>query len=595
MKILIVLTLSFSLVFGNVISEVCEVNGSKEYFPITDGRGNAILTKKEVDRECTLTKEVQGSCIKWENKKEQFIIEADDYDAYRSRNHEGAMGSLLAMIGAYDQLEHLWSGWKGYCEIGTKTDFSWASDPMFWASLAASAIMEGSQLGDAAAAEDVAKAAAEDAAWAAVEAGGGKAAYDAAYKAAYDAAYETAMKQSAGFMADTALGKGVRYVQDGIGSMGGGMLTTWLGPKAGACMLSAGFNLSKNLYQHVLGNEKDEHCDSVDEFCGDEHEQTEESDIITIDRVDYEEIIAQDPKNAEYIIILDEQDGILTVRFKKANEMEGYSSASQKELEEMKEMMAKARMAISIAMTAYSLKSCVDGGFSGEGKAGDSIDQKAKTGADEPLLTAKSGISMAISAFPAEYLGPYGILIKAALQILVNFLFSFEDIDSCHDQDDADMQGTRHAKTCETLPHNLCHFLYEECIDNCGGAFLGLAKELVAYHYCCYDQILTKVLVVQLKAQLGRDWAHCTGITLRDLNFVSFRQCTAADKSSGIDGAKEGIADKYYNPDDTFQYKKKCIDLTEFKDYLKAQIGESIDLSDFDTIFSDVKGQAGSM
>jgi hypothetical protein len=458
---------------------------------------------------------------------------------------------------------------------------------MFWASLAASAIMEGSQLGDTAAA----KAAAEDAAWAAVEAGGGKAAYDAAY----NAAYETAMKQSSGFLADTALGEGVRYVQDGIGSMGGGMLTTWLGEKAGACMLSAGFNLSKNLYQHVLGNEKDEHCDSVDEFCGDEHEQTEESDIITIDRVEYEEIIAQDPKNAEYIIILDEQDGILTVRFKKANEMEGYSSASQKELEEMKEMMAKVQMAFSIAMTAYSLKSCLDGGFSGEGKAGDSIDQKAKTGADEPLLTAKSGISMAISAFPAEYLGPYGILIKAALQILVNFLFSFEDIDSCHDQDDADMQGTRHAKTCETLPHNLCHFLYEECIDNCGGAFLGLAKELVAYHYCCYDQILTKVLVVQLKAQLGRDWAHCTGITLRDLNFVSFRQCTAADKSSGIDGAKQGIADKYYNPDDTFQYKKKCIDLTEFKDYLKAQIGESIDLSDFDTIFSDVKGQAGSM
>ena len=55
--------------------------------------------------------------------------------------------------------------------------------------------------------------------------------------------------------------------------------------------------------------------------------------------------------------------------------MEGYSSASQKELEEMKEMMAEVQMAFSIAMTAYSLKSCLDGGFSGEGKAGDSIDQ----------------------------------------------------------------------------------------------------------------------------------------------------------------------------------------------------------------------------
>ena len=79
--------------------------------------------------------------------------------------------------------------------------------------------------------------------------------------------------------------------------------------------------------------------------------------------------------------------------------------------------------------------------------------------------------------------------------------------------------------------------------------------------------ILTKVLVVKLKAQLGRDWTHCTGISLRDLNYVSFRQCTDAEKASGLDGGIEnqtGAKDGSYDPTQTFQYQNKCVDLTEF-------------------------------
>lgn len=111
---------------------------------------------------------------------------------------------------------------------------------------------------------------------------------------------------------------------------------------------------------------------------------------------------------------------------------------------------------------------------------------------------------------------------------------------------------------------------------------------LDGFDYCCYDQVLTRVLIEQLKAQLGRDWAHCTGVTIRDLNFVSFAQCTPVDMNQGFDGSKQmGI----YDPTGSFQYKQKCVDLTSFKNYLKAQIGTEIDLSDFDSIFSDIKTQ----
>lgn len=554
-SLFLVFVLTFNVSFADsVISEVCVDKGAEEYFPIADERGNTILTKKEVNRDCTLTKEVQGSCIKWETIKEDFVIDAEDYDAYRSRNHEGAMGSLLAMIGAYDQLEHLWSGWKGYCEIGTKTNFDWASDPMFWAGLMASAIMDGSSEG--------------------------------------------------GFLEDTSFGKGIQGAQTSMGASMGS-LGAWVGENAGKCLMASGFDMATSLYQYLSPNASDDMCDPVDEFCGDELEQTEESDLITIDKQQYDDMIAQHPDLSEYIIILDEQNGILTIRYKNINELEGAGTANQAQLDEMMEKLKQYQLMGSIAIASVKMAACMGS----NGAIGTTNDTASNGAADENPISVKNGIGMAISSIPAEWLGPYGVLIKAALQIMLNFMYSFQDIDSCHNQDDADEQGGRHQKTYEALPHNLCYFVYDKCVDNCGDSFMGLAKELRGYNYCCYDQILTKVLVVQLKAQLGRDWSHCTGITLRDLNFVSFRQCRDDEKANGIDGGKEGLGnvgsskdgtpktpeEGGYDPTTTFQYKNKCIDLTEFKEYLSSQIGDDIDLSDFESIFSDVKGQASAL
>ncbi|KAB7889568.1 hypothetical protein [Poseidonibacter ostreae] len=571
---------------ANTISEVCEDTGTEEYFPIADERGNLILTKKEFNRTCTLTTKVQGACIKWETIKENFVIEAEDYDAYRSQNHESGMGSLLAMIGAYDQLEHLWSGWKGYCEIGTKTNFDWASDPMFWAGLVASAIMDGSQAGDVAGAQEA----------------GLKASTDVT-STAYKTAYESSIKSTQGFMADTAIGQGVQSAQSTVGSWAGSTLGTWVGNAAGKCLLASGFDMANNLYQYAGNDNADDMCDPVDEFCGSTEDQTQESDITTIDKQQYLDMIEQHPDFTQYIIVLGEEEGIMSVRFKNLNEVEGMENADQAQLDEMMEQLKNIELAVSVVMTTAKLGACM----ATDANISSSVETSSSSSDDDNPISLKAGAGMAISAIPAEWLGPYGVLVKAALQVLLNFATSFPSIDSCHDQDDADEQGDRHAKTAESLPHDLCYFVYDKCVDNCGDAFLGLAKELRGYNYCCYDQILTKVLVIQLKAQLGRDWSHCTGISLRDLNYVSFKQCTADQMADGINGGDEGLGnigggdtvkppeEGGYDPQTTFQYKHKCIDLTEFKDYLKAQIGEDIDLSDFDSIFEDVENQANNL
>lgn len=599
---------------ANIINEVCVGTGEEEYLPVSDERGVSVLTRKEANRDCVLTKEVQGACIKWEQLDENFVIDADNYDAYRSRNHEGALGSLLATIGAYDQLEHLWSGWKGYCEIGTKSDMSWADDPMFWASLVASVIMGGS--GDGAAAGDAAYK---------------KAIEEGATEAAAEAARKSAQEAAKGFLADTALGQGVNAAQDAmLGALG-----TWVGEKVAGCLISGGFDMARNLYQYAAPVAKsDDKCDPVDEFCGDAATQTEESDIITIDKTQYEDMINQHPEFADQIIILSDNNGILSVRYKKPNEMEGVTAMSQADLEEMQEKMKRMQLIISSVITAGKIAFCMVAGEGGK-KAVSNIDPGQTPDDGDNMLSVKNGVQMAINMIPAEWLGPYGVLIKAALTILVNYVSSFDKVNTCTNKGDAEEAGTRHEKTNQSLKHNLCHFVKVECLDHCSGnSHLGFVKPLRGYHYCCYDQLLTKVLVVQLKAQLGRGWENCTGITLRDMNFVSFRQCTEAQMKDGIDGALPGISMKRgnlvpyfsnipgvsssfsikkgavpmgdvdgtihasaggYDPTETFQYKHKCIDLTEFKEDLKAQIGDNIDLSDFDSIFSDVKGQAGSM
>jgi hypothetical protein len=100
---------------------------------------------------------------------------------------------------------------------------------------------------------------------------------------------------------------------------------------------------------------------------------------------------------------------------------------------------------------------------------------------------------------------------------------------------------------------------------------------------------MTKVLIEQIKAQLGRDWGHCTGITLRDLNYVSLRQCTSADMATGFDGAHK-IGE--YNPEEAFQYKQRCVDMGEFLEYLKASLGTDVSMSDFETFWNDMSRQS---
>lgn len=547
------------------IEEFCVDNGKDQFFPVGDERGNSVLVKEEVHQTCTLSIKTQGACLEWETKTENNDLSGTNYNSFRSSNFEDAFGSLLAVMSAYDQLEHLWSGWHGYCEKGTKHDFSWASDPFFWASLMAQVIMDGS-----------AKP---------TEINTGSIDFGS------NIAKESSMS-SGGFLYDTTIGQSYNNMMGNLDSMWsslGSSLGMKLGENMGKCLMAAGLDMASALYSGFTNNPNENYCDPVDEFCDDEMQTTSEGDVMTMDKQVYDDFITQHPEAAEYLILISEDDGIVTVRYKKVSEMDGFDGMSQDELNALKEKMRNMMMLIKIGLAAGKLALC---GFTG-GSWGSTNNIQFGGNNSAGTFSVKDGAGMAINLIPASWLGPYGALIKAAMAIMLEFIYSFKKINTCDDEDDANEAGTRHKKTQESLPYNLCKQTDEKCVQK---KFLGSGCGLTGYDYCCYDQILTKILVTQLKAQLGRDWAHCTGITLRDLQFVSFRQCTAYDKTFGVDGANvvlkynvEGKLTNPYDPKTSYQYIRKCIDLTEFKEYMEATINKDIDFSDFDSVFDDLQ------
>jgi len=561
----------------------CEINSESDYFPVGDTRGNNVLAKREIVRECQLTITEQGACKKWEVKEEKRSLSPSQYNAYESKNYTDSLGSLLAALGAYDQIEHLWSGWKGYCEIGTKSDFSWAEDPMFWASMAASLIMSGTESPDSFLTGTSAEAATTSAATATGE--------------TFSQVAEFAGKDFTENMTEEAAKQFFNNV--------------------GRCMIASGFEAASNLYEFYSEDDGgNSQCDPVDEICQEGAEATEESEIMTMDEVQFNDLVnefaSQEPTeniyDFVYVIPPSPENGIVSFRMKHSNEVPNVSNFSSEEMEKLKNKMKEMKVLIAMGVTAVKLAACTTGTTTA------SISPSSASEDDRASIRQASG---AVIDFAAKFMGPYGPIIAAVLKIALYVATSYKSIDSCHDEDDAKEIGLRHERTQKSLKFNLCHLTSIECAEY--SMLVGKLGQntcvLDGYNYCCYDQIMSKILVEQLKAQLGRDWTHCTGINIRDLNYVSFQQCSISEMTDPLtfDGAhqmyKPSVATTHTSmseeapapvdtthidqndPRNAFQYKYHCIDLTEFLQYLNAQMGGEISMEDFEQYWNDITEQ----
>ena len=553
----------------------CKFKQSEDYYAVGDTRGNSILTKREEIRDCNITKTVQGECIKWKNEKATQNIPQEAYNGYDTKDYSDTVGSLFAATGAYDQMEHLWSGFRGYCVEGTLQDFDWASDPMFWAGLVMSYLMAGGEAGSVS--EGVNQGLTET----------GKAAATEGTKEAAQTAAAEAVKQTATEAANEVY------------------------KNLGKCLVSGSYNLvtaTANFMSDGSGAAAED-CDPIDEICEDEESKEDQSDIKTMDRTQFDDMVdsfAEEGKNLyDFVVIIDDgaSTGIITFKMIKPSQAQGAQEMDNEAMEDLKEKIKLVNLAMDMSIAAGGMAACLYTG----GSIGDGTSQKNAHDKGDDRASVDTAVNAAISLGSKLIPPPAGPIVGAVLKILYAFATSFTPVDSCNDKDDAEAQGSRHVKTQKSLQYNLCRPLYDTCEDE----WLWGGCCLTGFNYCCYDQLLTKVLVEQIKAELGRGWSNCTGISLRDLKFISFRQCTEAEMADGLDGAHQYgmtknpnsdngnavIGNKDYNqpiwdPQDAFQYKHTCMDLTEFKDYLQDILGENIDQDTFEDFWNNLQDKS---
>lgn len=542
----LLVTSSYATIVGtpNPIQDAnvtCIPTGSTDYYPVGDTRGDYVLTRREEIRECHVQREVLGECTKWKTETDRpTSIGSEAYHTYDTNDYSDTIGQMFASLSAYDQLEHIWSGYRGYCIQGTLQNFDWVSDPMFWGNMFLSYLMAGGQAGPV--------------------------------SESFNNTMESAgqMVQPDVLQANDAV---INSQLTGLGSYGYGEISSiseyYI--NIGACLASGSVNLLTTAADMITSasGKPDDMCNPVDEICTEPTEDEAMSDIKTMDLqvfLDFVDTMSADNKNVyDFIEVIDDGsiDGIVEYRYKKSHEMEGMADQSSSEAEAAAAEMAMVQAAMGAVQAVGGAMSCMAGTGSPSANTGTQAD--AGRGLVQSGLNA--GIGFATSLIPP----PAGPLIGAAAKIIVALAMSFQSVDSCEDPDDASQQGSRHEKTYKALQFNLCQPIYDVCEDK--GLFGGCI--LTGYHYCCYDQMLTKVLVLQMKAQLGRDYSNCTGITIRDLAYLRFKQCSDADMATGFDGSRQYGLD--WNPEDAFQYKKRCMDMTEFKNYLQDIMGNELD------------------
>jgi hypothetical protein len=326
------------------------------------------------------------------------------------------------------------------------------------------------------------------------------------------------------------------------------------------CAARAGLDVSKIVEEY---EDDGEPCDPVDEFCEEESGEID-SEIFTLPESKLNDMLNNNPDMEKYVKVIKGQ-GTGTVTIKVINpgsntDNSGDMAAAKEAAQKIKELMLKVRS----ALMAIQLASCV--ASSGSNAGGQS-------------QTADPTSAQNLSVMAVGMANP---MMGMALDIAANTYASLQKIDTCSNEDDAKEKGTRYISTLKAKALGQCHHIEDV---TSGGGGLGLNKR-TRKRYCCYDDKITRIMVEQSKAQLGKDWQHCTDISLKELQFLNFQSCDPVALDNGVDGTKLSAYAKQADRFGAYQYQNKCIDTREYINYMKETFGGEdmlLDTSDIES------------
>ena len=525
----LLLTTSIIHAETSYVQEICKLESSEAFGYTGDVSGKRVNTKEEFTYKCIKTFTEQGECKKWETT----IEEMDFTNLKKGTVHfetEDYSGSMGAMLSITQAYDKINGLWSGWHGLCQT-----GMDDGNWDWMSDPYVLAGYAIS----------------AYAGSIGAEGNAAAEAANTSA-DAAVDVAMEQA---VYHDAANQAIQNaaVQQATANV----------VNMSICAVRAGIDVSKMIEEY---EDDGEPCDNVDEFC-DGGEGEIDSEVFTLPESKLNDLLNNNPDMADNIEIIS-GEGTGTVTVKVVNPGSQDNSASMAEAEaaakKMKELMLKIRAALMTVQLAGCMLS--------NGNSASS--QTADPTSTQNLTTM--GIGM---------ISPYAGI---AVDVAFNTYASLQKINTCTSENDAKEKGKRHISTLKANRLGQCHFIEKKT----SGSDWTMDKRS-RYRYCCYDDKITRIMVEQSKAQLAKDWQHCTDISLRELQFLNFKACDPqALDASGKDGTKMSAYASLSERFTSYQYVNKCIDTREYMNYmLETFAGEDmlIDTSDIEKTMEDLK------
>lgn len=604
----------------------CEITNEIEFQPITNETGKQIMTSKKVYQTCVKNIIKQGACEKWEETKNEFVlpvvkgVETIDYQS------EAGMASVIATMEAINRSNVIFSGTKGICEKGYTQDLSWTEDPLFWASVAGKAV---SALGDDPTASDSegeikkaseSVAATQDKIEVLTEEVGN------ASDAFNDITEELSEQESILLELETAqegltgsewgkientlsvertklnslneqlLEAGENYEninnslnsnmeiltaqEDMLQDFEGGLDIHYDEQTTlqqfnristqgySGCMISGMIGLMRATYEYQIN--KNEECNPVDEICTSEttdYSNDDTGSIHTISVSEYETTLKNNSNLSSGYEIVKIEDGFVTIRILNAGTLVDPSDySSNEEVEAAQEEAREKQFQLDAGFVALNMTLCM-----GSQASADLFDTPAPKSAgieleEEDVVDIYQNTAM--SALPAEY--------QIIAMFVMKLLETWEEVDSCDDEGDANRMGSRHVKAFRGLRFNTCHTVRDPyTVEEWPLTGDSMRKKS---EFCCYESPISKILMVQFKSQLGSGWTNCTDVSWNQFSHIKWKKCSAEDKRSGPDGASfRGVDGVDYNMKSSYQYIKKCLNLDSLVEYIQSQTGIKYD------------------
>ena len=528
---------------GNCIpkpSGACRIIGDEVGSPVTDYTGKTVYTKKTYTIRCTTTRTEVTGCNRYRVETNEGNLSYNDAEAgWETKDFSASFGDAMAASGLLEQMQHIWSGWYGYCESGWKFDTSWLSDPMTWLSYAMMAYNAGNQLSQR-----------NPANLDSIQRG---------YLRVYNKFKDIGTKINNGInriknifssdMSSAEQMKAIKDVSDADLEVGKAVV------KDDAInTLDKMQELNHIADLHTVSSffAEGTYVDYTDiaQVAMSAFAPMEESDIS--DAINFKNTIlgsdTQDEKSLTY------RDCMASIGLTAPN-MIAWAIDSNQTSEELlhpwenplrvtKEQVIAIQYATSpeYVDAAYRIKQDPDdvhmytlialtsNAYTQAGqaicagaqaaRASNVLDQQSSDGGVNGSALANASIKMVLSKLPP----PYNLVASFVFQVITSFTHG----NACHNTKIAMQWGMLQYKTNKFSNFEMCHATGSQCAAKW---FWGKCMR-TRYKFCCYDQILTRVFAEGLKEQLyapddPKMWASCSDLTINDLKNLSFRQCNA--------------------------------------------------------------------